>query len=134
METDNHSLPLAQEERGNRAADSLAALFSLRRHKKAAKLVTATWHRALRRALMQADRLRHARVPAKMSSMALRRIQYIRAECINVAHDGRPRDGEVYTLACPVTPSYGRNRSLLYPCTMPKHKGRLTCTIVRYAS
>ena len=105
---------------GNRAADSLAALFSLRRHKKAVRLVTATWHRALRRALMQANRLERVRVPAKMSSMALRRIQHIRAECIRVAHQGRPENTEVYTLACPVTPSYGKNQTLLYPWTKAK--------------
>ena len=55
-----------------------------------------------------------------MASMALRRIQHIRSECIKMAHQGRPRDGEVHTLTCPVTPSYGRNQSSVYPWTIAR--------------
>ena len=108
------------EDDGGRAIDSLAAFFSLRRLKKAVKLTTTTWHRALRRALMQAHRLEHVRVPAKVSSMALRRIQHIRAECIRVAHQGRPQNMELPALACPVTPSYDKNQTKLFPWTKAK--------------
>ena len=108
------------EDDGGRSADSLAGLFALRRLKKDVAVATNTWHRALRRALLQARRLEHVRVPLKMSDLALRRVQYIRAECIRVAHLGRPGSREVHALTCPVTPSFGRNQTNVFPWTKAK--------------